>query len=154
MKGGAMKMSNCQFPMRNKKGGVFMKIQVASLLLVILLIGGCGTAANEVAKLSPPDREVVVLTATNIPSNNLITVQSQASPLHDLIVGTAGAVESGAEVRAYDCYPGGHLLYSTTAVANGSFTMDIGDDDPATGLMYVTALKSGKVESNFICLNN
>lgn len=130
-----------------------MKIQVAVLLVLVLLLGGCGTAANEVAKITTPERTVKVLAVTVIPSANLISVDDRPSPQHNFLVGAAGAVEAGSAVKAYDVYPGGTLLYSGTATANGSFSIDIGDEEIQSYIMCVTATGVNKAESEHIIVS-
>jgi hypothetical protein len=53
----------------------------------------------------------------------------------------------------YTAYPGGTLLYSGTAAADGSFSIAIGDDDPQSYVMFVTAEKPNKTESDFIVVS-
>jgi len=132
------------------KGGAHMKGVIALMLTGMMLIGGCGTAANELAKISTPDRTPAadaVPQQTATPSALLISVSSVSPPAEDSITGTAGAVEGGAVVKVYDENTSVATAYSVTANADGSFVVNIGSDDFATTLMSVTATVHGKTES-------
>lgn len=132
--------------------GVIRKLIVGGCILGVLLIAGCGTAANEVAGFARPERQApAALSQTVIPSASVITVVDNLTG-NDFLTGAAGAVEGGATVRIYDCFPGGTVLRTGTAAADGSFSIAIGEDDPNFYVMYITVQASGKTESEYISL--
>lgn len=139
--------------MKKINEGKSKKIIVLGMLMIMISVAGCGTAGDAVTKLESPDRPAA-LEATTLPDENLITVQQNASPSDDYVVGSAGAVEAEAVVKVYEVYPGGTAIYSMTAAADGSFSLNIGDDDPQTVIFYLTATAPDKAESSELGLSN
>lgn len=128
-----------------KRGMSNMKFQVVLLLIGVLIVGGCGTAANEVAGMTTPEREVKVLAATAQPDAAKISVSGTLQ-----VVGAAGAVEGLAAVAIYDGVNSSTVLISGTAAADGSFSLQLPDAVPV--LVFLKAKASGKTESEAVDL--
>ncbi|MFC1517165.1 hypothetical protein ACFL5G_01275 [Candidatus Margulisiibacteriota bacterium] len=122
---------------------------IIGLIGLMILSGGCGTAGNAVAKIEAPDR-VGSLEATATPDQSKITTTNNISPTEDTVQGTAGAVVANATIKVYESFAGEAPLYTGTANADGSFSVNIGDGVMIT--VYVTATAAGKGESEEVAL--
>ena len=127
---------------------------IVGLLCVLMIIGGCGTAATELASIGTPERVVSLIQTTATPDATLITVVENHSGTADRVSSTgAGAVEPLSTIKIYPVNQTTPVaMFEGTADANGEFDIAIGDDVLDTFILKATA--SNKEESAGIVLVN
>jgi len=133
--------------------GKKMKKSLLLLMILGLLLGGCGTTLDNTSDDDTDDAVPAILQTSAIDLNKVL-LQDLAT--NYLICTETDAAEVNATIQVYKSYPfsDSGLLGTATCDSDGTFFFNLGTNDADINILYVLATAPGKSVSDPIIITN